>query len=479
MSLKLRLALFNTIFVLAALGLGFFMLSSQTRRVFLESVDRDLFFRGQMITRDRRPNGNGGPGGIPGNFGNPGPNGGPNGGPGPGGPPNDDIGRPVRYGDDRKPINNQETKPLDSVALEAKNDGPPTLTTTIADGVPIRVITLSMAGFDRPSGFIQFGHDLHDFERLKQNQISTILLLVPFSVIIASIVGWFLAGKAVKPINDVATASEKISGSEMSTRLKVKGNDEISRLSSAFNGMVDRLQLSFNERQKLLDELKIALEKQRQFVGDASHELRTPLARIRITTSSALEQESSPAEMKEALEIADRETVKMSNLVDQLLTLARLDSGQTPSLSNVDLSQVAKEVTKTFPTSSAQPVELNIETHANIIGDFDGLVRAVANLLENAHRYSPESKIVVSTHVNGDLCRLVVRDYGDGIEAQHINRLTERFYRVDDARNRKLGGTGLGLAIVKSIVEASGGTLEIRSKPGDGTEIHLIFPCIR
>jgi signal transduction histidine kinase len=495
MSLKLRLALVNTVFVLLALGLGLFFLISQTRRVFLESIDRDLANRARMISRNpgMRNNGGGGPGGGPFNQNQepPGLQGGPRGMGGdqvPGqndrpqdfnNPINDDIGRPIRYDREGKHLNQRETRVLDPNGVSVKGLNHPILATVPVEGIPTRVITMPILDQDQPIGFIQFGHDLQDFDRLKQTQTITILWLLPFSVIIAGLVGWFLAGRAVKPINDVAVASEKISGSDMSTRLAVSSDDEIGRLCTAFNGMVDRLQLSFNERQKLLDDLKVALEKQRQFVGDASHELRTPLARIRITTSSALEQESSPAEMKEALEIADRETVHMSNLVDQLLTLARLDSGHAPTLGEVNLAEIAKEAASKFPPQIENPMTFDLEPKAVIRGDTEGLVRAVVNLLENAKRYSPDKPIVVTTRISEGSCILSIRDHGIGIEPQHLSRLTERFYRVDDARNRKMGGTGLGLAIVKSIVESSGGKLHIESKPSAGTLVELIFPKIR
>ncbi len=481
MSLKLRLALFNTVFVLISLGVGLFLLVSQTRRVFSESLDRDLISRARMAARN--PNMRG-PGGFGLGQGGPGgPNqGGPNGQPRQQGngsdPPNDDIGRPIRYDVEGKPFDNREHRILDPIALGKKDRIRPILATVLVNGIPTRVITMAIGSQEQPIGFVQLGHDLQDFERLKQTQLSTIFLLIPFSLILAAGVGWFLAGKAVKPINEVAVASEKISGSDMSTRLEIRGDDEIGRLSSAFNGMVDRLQLSFNERQKLLDDLKVALEKQRQFVGDASHELRTPLARIRITTSSALEQESSPAEMKEALEIADRETVHMSTLVDQLLTLARLDSGHTPSLSQVNLSKIAAEAAARFTENERNPIKFELVADASILGDHDGLIRAVVNLIENAKRYAGENEILVSTQISGGQCMLAVKDLGIGIEPQHLARLTERFYRVDDARNRKIGGTGLGLAIVKSIVESSRGVMQIQSKPKEGTEVRLIFPLI-
>ena len=177
-------------------------------------------------------------------------------------------------------------------------------------------------------------------------------------------------------------------------------------------------------------------------------------------------------------EIADRETVHMSTLVDQLLTLARLDSGHTPSLSQVNLSKIATEAAARFTENERNPIKFELVAEASILGDHDGLIRAVVNLIENAKRYAGENEILVSTQISGGQCMLAVKDLGIGIEPQHLARLTERFYRVDDARNRKIGGTGLGLAIVKSIVESSRGVMQIQSKPQEGTEVRLIFPLI-
>lgn len=495
MSLKARLALVNTLFVLLALGIGFFLLAFQTRRVFLDSLDRDLLKRAERMQNN--PGLRGAPPGGP-NGGPPGPQqGNPNESPldgegqgtgnppdrqgqpgrinlGPefNNPPNDDLGRPSLFTPEGKPMDDREQRILDPKVFSQKFDTRPVLTTATFHGNPTRVITVPLQGIDRLYAYAQFGHDLQDFERLKQNQLTTILLLMPFALILSVGVGWFLASKAVKPIQDVAEASGKISSSDMSARLPVSGNDEISRLSGSFNEMVDRLQLSFNERQKLNDELRVALELQKQFVADASHELRTPLTRLRITTSSALEQESSPAELKEALEIADRETVHMSKLIDQLLTLARLDSGRSPSLIPVDLSEIVRESVG----QGATGLSLDLAPRLPLLGDHDSLVRAVINLVENAKRYSEGKAIEVSTKQADGKCIFTIRDHGVGIESEHLSRLTERFYRVDDARNRKMGGTGLGLAIVKSIVDAHNGTMSIQSKPGEGTLVQLVFP---
>lgn len=493
MSLKFRLAFINTFFVILSLGLALSLLVFQSRRVFIESIDREMLNRAERIMnnpqmRDReKPL-------VPGIRNNAMPvrddqNFDPNQPPGPrpnqpgnelgpdfSGPPNDDIARPIAITVDGQAVELRNPRILDRVAIQNKNLQHPIIATVPVEGITTRVITVPLLGQGKLVGFAQYGHDLKDFDRLKDTQVTTIVLLIPFAIVFSGLIGWLLAGAAVRPIEKFAEASTQISASDMSTRLPTKGNDEIAKLGQSFNAMIDRLQLSFEERQRLFEELQNTLEQQKQFVGDASHELRTPLARLRITTSSALEQESTPDEMKEALEIADRETEHMSQLVDQLLTLARLDSGYKPKREPVNLSDIAREAGAKFPSNEPNAVRLELQSDPIIYGDHDGLVRAVINLLENARRYSPDHSILLTTHQAQDQAVLTVKDQGCGIAPEHLPHLTERFYRVDDARNRKLGGTGLGLAIVKSIVEANEGHLSIQSKVGEGTTINLIFP---
>ena len=493
MSLKFRLAFINTFFVLLSLGLALSLLVFQSRRVFIESIDREMLNRAERIMnnpqmRDReKPL-------VPGIRNNAMPlrddqNFDPNQPPGPrpnqpgnelgpefSGPPNDDIARPIAITVEGQAVDMRNPRILDRVAIKNKNLQHPIIATIPVEGITTRVITVPILGQGKLIGFAQYGHDLKDFDRLKDTQVTTIVLLFPFAIVFSGLIGWLLAGAAVRPIEKFAEASAQISASDMSARLPTKGKDEIAKLGQSFNAMVDRLQFSFEERQRLLEELQATLEQQKQFVGDASHELRTPLARLRITTSSALEQESSPDEMKEALEIADRETEHMSKLVDQLLTLARLDSGYAPKLYPVSLSDVAQESAAKFPTNEPNSIHLKLASDVMILGDHDGIVRAVINLIENARRYSPDKAIDVTTQIADQKAILTVRDHGCGIAPEHLPHLTERFYRVDDARNRKMGGTGLGLAIVKSIVESNQGQLSIQSKVGEGTAIQLIFP---
>jgi two-component system phosphate regulon sensor histidine kinase PhoR len=214
----------------------------------------------------------------------------------------------------------------------------------------------------------------------------------------------------------------------------------------------------------------------RDFVANVSHELRTPLARLRLTTSGALQQESDPAELREALQIADRAGVSMTRLVDQLLALARLDQKSDLSTDSCFVREFLEEAQGILKPLTPG-LEVSIQSNARVRGSSSDLARAVINLVDNARRHSPpEAPIRVSTSLKGDSAIVSVRDSGEGIEQEHLQRLGERFYRADEHRSRKDGGAGLGLSIAKAIVERSGGTLRIESVVGSGTTVELILP---
>lgn len=222
------------------------------------------------------------------------------------------------------------------------------------------------------------------------------------------------------------------------------------------------------------------------FIANASHELRTPLSAL----IGFIETLSGPAaDDKEAqerfLDIMAQEADRMIRVIDDLLSLSRieLDKHVMPS-DVVDLASVAKNIEQSLQVSlKGAQRNLNIEIEEgtpHIRGDKDQLIQVFQNLITNAIKYShPETSIdLIIDTVPGNRIRACVIDQGDGIAAEHIPRLTERFYRVDTARSRQIGGTGLGLAIVKHIVERHNGDLQIDSKVGIGTTISMTFPAL-
>lgn len=464
MSFRTRLILINSavVFVLLSLGMGFLVV--RTQRVFLESIDRDLTNRAMKIGR----------GGGPGPQGNGGPMRNPPGG-------MNDVERPIMLSPDGTP-RMQNARVLDPTGVRRARGDRPYFSDVRVDGEVVRVLTQE---FRRPPdapeeipdlSYVQIGHSMRDFERMKETQAGVILILIPFGVIVSALVGAFLAERALVPIRRLSEAASSISGESMDVRLDASSPDELGRLSSTFNAMLERLQGSFRERDLANQRLEENLEAQKQFVADASHELRTPLARLRLTTSGALQQESDPQELREALEIADRAGISMTRLVEQLLALARLD--QKPELSDEscevrDCLEEARGVLE--PLTPGLIVEAR--ANARVRGSASDLARAVINLVDNARRHSEAgSPIKVSSTLSGRNILVTIEDQGEGIGPEHLSKLGERFYRADQHRNRKDGGAGLGLSITKAIVERSGGEISIESELGKGTTIKLVLP---
>jgi signal transduction histidine kinase len=277
-------------------------------------------------------------------------------------------------------------------------------------------------------------------------------------------------------VKRITAEAAQIGAQDLSRRLEVTGKDELSELASTFNGMIARLEAAFQQMEQ-------AYEQQRRFTADASHELRTPLTTIKANTSLALCGEPTPAEYREALEAADEAADSMNRIVQDLLLLARSDGGQLGlALQAVPLRELLGRAISVVqdPESAELALRLQAEDLA-VVGDSHHLARLFVNLLENAIRHTPATgKITVQAEPDPRApARVAIRvtDTGEGIPAQHLPHVCERFYRVDAARSHgSRGGTGLGLAICQSIVQAHSGTLQISSEIGRGTTVTVTLP---
>jgi two-component system phosphate regulon sensor histidine kinase PhoR len=225
------------------------------------------------------------------------------------------------------------------------------------------------------------------------------------------------------------------------------------------------------------------LEKVRQeFVANVSHELRTPITAIlgyaETLLGGALEDAAHAPQM---VEVIHRQSVRLSNLVNDLLDLSRLDADELALHSApLPLAPIVQRATEAVSQrASAKRITLKVEVTPSVAAQADerAVEQVLLNLLDNAVKYTPEGgSVSVSAGVDGSRARLCVRDTGLGIEAKHLPRLFERFYRVDRGRSRDMGGTGLGLSIVKHLVSAMGGDVQVSSQPGVGTEFSVLLP---
>ena len=279
--------------------------------------------------------------------------------------------------------------------------------------------------------------------------------------------GWWLATRAIRPIDDISATASKIATGDLSHRINTDDTDnELGQLAGVLNSTFARLESAF--------------ARQQQFTADASHELRTPIAVILSQTQATLARERSSGEYRDSLEACQRAAQRMRRLTESLLALARLDAGQDAlKRERIDLSRIAKECSDLLrPLAEEHRITLHSElTAAECLGDSESLAQVVTNFLTNAilHNQS-DGEVRVTTRRENDVVLLTVADSGPGIPAEDLPRIFERFYRADQSRTRATGGTGLGLAICKAIVDAHGGTLEVASTPGQGSAFTLRMP---
>jgi two-component system phosphate regulon sensor histidine kinase PhoR len=245
--------------------------------------------------------------------------------------------------------------------------------------------------------------------------------------------------------------------------------------------------LSAREQVILLNDVteREALDRMRaDFVANASHELRTPLAGV----LGYLETLHDPAAGGDAvvrerfLGIAEKEARRMQRLVEDLMSISRIEAGGNALPDDkIDMVELTRTVTGELTAAGsdrARDITMSGTEHAQVRGDRAQLSQLIHNLLSNAMKYGrAETTIAVALSTNeGGMLEIRVADQGDGIAAEHLPRLTERFYRVDSARSRELGGTGLGLSIVRHIINRHRGRLDIDSTPGVGTTVHVRLP---
>ena len=284
--------------------------------------------------------------------------------------------------------------------------------------------------------------------------------------------GLWLADRAMRPVQTITQAAREISETDLSRRLNLKSRDELGELANTFDGMVARLQSAF--------------ERQRQFVADASHELRTPLTIVNLEASRALASRRTGPEYERALNVIRSENEFMSHLVNDLLTLARMDSGQMAMDKNpLDLSDVALDaIERLEPLAERTHVTLEagdlLETPLS--GDRQYLLQMLSNLIENGIKYTSgkDRRVKVETGQTDDVAWVRVSDNGAGIPEEFLPHLFDRFYRVDKARTRndeeeQASGSGLGLSIVHWIAQAHGGKVHVESKVGEGTTFEVRF----
>lgn len=279
--------------------------------------------------------------------------------------------------------------------------------------------------------------------------------------------GWFLAGRALAPIERITKTASQVTASDMSRRIDVGDTEsELGRLATTLNVTFDRLEAAF--------------DRQTRFTADASHELRTPLSILMTHAELAMKRDRSPEEYKETLATCLKAAQRMKAVVEGLLTLARADAREANlQKERVELKGVVDEAAAMLaPVAAERKVALAVTADAAAVeGDRARLGEVVVNLVSNAIRYNREGgRVTVGLRAADGAAVLTVADTGIGIPEKDQPHIFERFYRVDKARSREMGGTGLGLAISRWVVEAHGGTIAFESREGEGTTFTVTLP---
>jgi heavy metal sensor kinase len=329
---------------------------------------------------------------------------------------------------------------------------------------------ITVPGFDVEYTVVA-GTSLEPTDEELESLRGILVYLVPLSLVVAGIGGWFLAGRSLSPVVAMADRARQIGVENLSERLPVANpRDELGRLAETFNSLLSRLEGS--------------LIQQRQFMADASHELRTPVTTARTASSVALQQPTrAESDYRETLAIVEQEMARLSRIVDDMFTLARADAGSYPvRRMPMYLDEVLDEVVRALRVlAKTRDISISGDSlrPAPFTGDEDLVRRLLLNLVDNAIRYAPSGTVVrVALDRAGDRYAISVSDDGPGIPAEIQPRIFERFYRVDAARTHASdGGAGLGLALARWIAQVHGGDVALAASSRMGSTFVITLPA--
>ena len=333
-----------------------------------------------------------------------------------------------------------------------------------AANITVRIYSQPVYDNNQLVAIVQVAQSLDDIQNTLQRLLVTLLVSVPILVIIAGVSGYFLAARALAPIDQITSTTRRISGEDLSARLNIPvTDDEVGRLTQTLNDMLARLDDSF--------------QRERQFTNDASHELRTPLTAMQAILGVIREKRRTPKEYEQALDDLNEETDRLRTLVENLMRLARGEKRSNNLHSMIDISTLISDVADSLrPLAEIKNLILacDIPEHLKTVGDSDELIRLFVNLLDNAIKYTEHGKISITAQKNAKEIVINIEDTGIGISLEHLPHIFDRFYRVEESRVTR--GAGLGLAIAQEIAIAHHGIIEAHSIRGGGTTFTVRLP---
>ena len=319
--------------------------------------------------------------------------------------------------------------------------------------------------------YVSVGIPLSTYGNILRGFTWIFVAVIPGGLVLGAILGWFMAGRALTPVKDVAKAAQRISGSNLSLRIPTReAGDELDYLILTFNRMIERLESSFQQM--------------KQFSTDVSHELRTPITAIRGQVEVALFTAKTTDQYREAMFNALQDIDRLSQIVRALLLLSQAESGQLAmQKTRLNLGEVGEDLVEQFQIpAEAAGVRLEADMPRNcfVEGDRVQIERMISNLLSNALKFTLPGG-AVRLRILADPVEIVVEDTGRGIAPEHLPHIFDRFYRVPGTGTgtapESEQGLGLGLSFVAWIVKAHHGKIEVDSTPGKGTRFSIKLPA--
>jgi len=320
--------------------------------------------------------------------------------------------------------------------------------------------------------YVALGSPLTQYENISRQFTLIYASVIPAALVLGLLLGWFMAGRALEPVLEVAQTAQRISGSNLSLRIPTrKANDELDYLILTFNRMIERLESSFQQM--------------KQFSADVSHELRTPITAIRGQLEVALFTAKTSEQYRDAIVDALQDIDRLSQIVRALLLLSQAESGQlTLQKTRIDLRAVVRDLVEQFQIpAEAEKVRLIADAPFECPAEVDRvqIERMITNLLSNAVKFTPEGgEVRVKLRSYPGSAEIVVEDTGSGIAKEYLPHIFDRFYRVP-GRGPAPGpdqGLGLGLSFVAWIVKAHQGAIDVDSSPGRGTRFTVRLPVV-
>jgi two-component system OmpR family sensor kinase len=358
-----------------------------------------------------------------------------------------------------------EPDPLPDVAGMKAPAGPVTVGSVDGSDLQYRVVLTPMPD----GGALAAAISLEDVDAAVRTATGTVVAACALAVVLAGAIVWLTVRRGLRPIDEMINTAERIAEGELSERAPVpKRASEVGDLGNALNTMLDRIEEAV--------EGKTASEaRTRRFAADASHELRTPLTSIRGYAELYRQGARSPEDVERAMARIEREAVRMGDLVEDLLLLARLDQGRPLESSPLDLTALVLDAaTAARAVEPDRPLRVDVgERPVVVTGDGNRIRQVIDNLLANVREHTPAATgVSVGLAADGATATLVVADDGPGMTAETAARVFDRFWQAEPTSR----GTGLGLAIVSEIVAAHGGTIDLVTAPGQGAAFTVVLP---